>query len=342
MLSAAPNLITPRNPRGRIVVVGGINMDLFIEADRFPRPGETFEGNHFSTGGGGKGANQAVAAARISGRPGAVEMIGQVGDDIFGRELVQTMERYGVGCRYVRRAKGQASGVALIFSDATKQNHVLPVYGANATCGDRQLADASRALKSASVLLVQQEISIDLTRRCMAKAREEGVLVVLDPAPVRTLPEGFLELADILHPNQVEAQELTGIEVTGPEGAASAAKAVRRPGVKVAIVKLGEQGCFVDSDDFTGHVPGFKVPVVATVAAGDAFAGGLAVALAEGRPLREAVLMANAAGALCVSKPGAQDSMPSRAEVVELLNHGTPGKARERSRARRPGSPGPS
>ncbi|MBI4220087.1 MAG: ribokinase [Chloroflexi bacterium] len=312
--------VEPRNPGGRIVVVGGINMDLFIEAKRFPRAGETFEGDHFSTGGGGKGANQAVAAARISGRADSVQMIGQVGDDLFGRELLESMGRYGVDCGYVRTARDQASGIALIFSDATRQNHVLPVYGANATCGDQQVADARRALSGASVLLVQQEISVDVTGRCMEWARKEGVLVVLDPAPVRPVPQGFLQLADIAHPNQLEAQELTGAEVAGPESAARAAGAIRETGVKVAIVKLGEQGCFVASDEFTGHVPAFKVPVVATVAAGDAFAGGLAVALAEGRPLREAVRMANAAGALCVSNPGAQDSMPTRDEVDALLN----------------------
>lgn len=294
-------------------------MDLFMEAERFPKPGETFVGERFSTGGGGKGANQAVAAARASGRQHAVEMVGQVGDDLFGAELLKSLRAYGVGVGGVVTARGEASGVALIFSDATRQNCVLPVYGANATCGEAQVACAARMLDGARVLLVQQEISLEVTERCMRAAQERGVTVILDPAPVRELPEGYLERADIVHPNQVEAEALSGIEVTGPASAAKAAAAIRRRGVRVAIVKLGEQGCYVDSDDFTGHVPAFDVKVVATVAAGDAFAGGLAVGLVEGTELGDAVRFANACGALCVSKAGAQDSMPTREEVDQLL-----------------------
>lgn len=302
-----------------IVVVGGINMDLFMEAERFPKPGETYEGTHFSTGGGGKGANQAVAAARVSGRPGAVEMIGQVGDDFFGQELLNSMRAYGVGVDHVRIAPGEASGVALIFSDASRQNCVLPVYGANSSCGPAQAADARTALRGAKVLLVQQEISLDVTRKCMEAARAAGVTVVLDPAPVRKAPEGFLALADILHPNQIEAAEISGIPVTDIESAARAAAAIRKLGPRVVIVKLGPDGCYVDGSEFSGHVATHRVKVAATVAAGDAFAGGLAVGISEGMSLRDAIDLANASGALCVSKPGAQDSMPTRDEVDSLI-----------------------
>jgi ribokinase len=306
----------------QIVVAGGINMDLFIEAERFPRPGETFEGEHFSTGGGGKGANQAVAVARIAGRKSAVELVGRVGDDLFGAELLRNLRSYGVGVAGVQVAQGESSGVALIFSDATKQNRVLPVYGANATCGEAQVADATRLVKGARALLVQQEIPLDVTLRCMEAARTRGATVFLDPGPARDLPDGFLRAADIVHPNQVEAEALSGVEVTTVESAARAAAAIRVQGVPVVIVKLGPDGCFVDSEEFTGHVPTFEVEVVATVAAGDAFAGGLAVGLSEGLSLRDAVVMANAAGALCVSKPGAQDSMPSRDEVDAMVRTG--------------------
>jgi ribokinase len=305
-----------------VVVVGGINMDLFIEAERFPRPGETFEGDRFSTGGGGKGANQAVAVARIAGKPGAVEMVGQVGDDLFGEQLLKSLRGYGVGVQGVAVAPGQASGVALIFSDASRQNRVLPVYGANSTCGDVQVAAVTRLLDGARALLVQQEISIDVTFRCMRAARERGAIVVVDPAPVRETPEEYLETADIVHPNQIEAEALSGVEVTGVASAARAAAAIRKRGVRVAIVKLGPLGCYVASEEFTGHVPGFEVEVVATVAAGDAFAGGLAVGLVEGMDLHRAAVLANAAGALCVSKAGAQDSMPTRDEVEALVRHG--------------------
>jgi ribokinase len=306
----------------RIVVVGGINMDLFLEAERFPRPGETFEGERFSTGGGGKGANQAVAVARVAGRANAVELVGRVGDDLFGAELLRNLRSYGVGVAGVEVVRGESSGVALIFSDATRQNRVLPVYGANATCGDGQVAAATALLEGASALLVQQEIPLDVTLRCMRAARARGVTVILDPGPARELPGGFLPTADIVHPNQVEAEALSGIEVKTVDSAARAAAEIRKQGVGVVIVKLGPDGCFVDSEELRGHVPTFDVEVVATVAAGDAFAGGLAVGLSEGLGLPEAVVMANAAGALCVSRPGAQDSMPSRDEVDAMVRSG--------------------
>ena len=303
---------------GRIVVLGAINMDLFVEAARFPRAGETFEGDRFYTGGGGKGANQAIAAARLAGA-GVVEMVGQVGGDPFGRELLENFERAGVGRRFVKVDESRSSGIALIFIDRSKENYVLPVYGANGTCGDEQIADARGALNGASVLLVQQETPLDVSHAAMEAARDQGVTVLLDPAPVRELPDGFVEAADIVAPNQIEAQAITGISVTDAATAAEAASALRARGVPIAIVKLGEDGCYVDSDGCTGHFPAFAVTPVATVAAGDAFCGALAAGLAEGMLLQDAVRFANAAGALCVTKPGAQDSMPSREEVEELL-----------------------
>lgn len=303
---------------GRIVVVGGINMDLFIEAERFPRPGETFEGERFYTGGGGKGANQAIAAAQLT-RPGVVQMVGQVGGDAFGEELLENFDRFRVGHAYVAVDANQSSGIALIFIDGSKENYVLPVYGANATCGERQVEDARKALGDARVLLVQQEISTEVTIRSMEIARELGVTVILDPAPVRDGLDDFVGLADILVPNQLEAEAITGIPVTDVASAGKAAKAIRRSGTKGTIVKLGVDGCHVDTDEVSGHFPAFDVTPVATVAAGDAFAGGLAVGLAEGRDFQESVKLALAAGSLSVAKPGAQDSMPTREEVERLL-----------------------
>ncbi len=307
---------------GRIVVVGGINLDLFIEASRFPRAGETFEGDRFYTGGGGKGANQAIAAARLAG-PDSLEMVGKVGNDAFGQELLANFDRYGVGRGRVRVDPDRSSGIALIFMDESRENYVLPVYGANSGCDDRQVADAREALEDAAVLLVQQEIPLRVTAAAMEAARAAGVTVILDPAPVRELPEGFpkglVEAADIVAPNQIEAEAVTGVRVSDVESAAEAASALRARGVRVAIVKLGSDGCYVDSAAMTGHVPAFEVEPVATVAAGDAFAGGLAVGIAEGMVLRDAVQLATAVGALCVTKPGAQDSMPTREEVDRLL-----------------------
>lgn len=311
---------TPAGTHRDIVVVGSLNMDLFIEADRFPRPGETFEGHSFSTGGGGKGANQAVAAARLFTGPGRVVMIGQVGGDFFGRELLAALEREGIACEYVRVDRSRASGVALIFSDAGRQNYVLPVYGANAACGSQQVADAGAALPAAGVLLVQQEISVQVTHSCMEAAREAGVTVVLDPAPAHaTLPDGFVQLADVVTPNQTEAEALTGVDVTDVGSARRAARELRRQGTPVAIVKLGEDGAYVEADGLSSHFPPFDVTPVATVAAGDAFNAGLAVGLTEGMALEDAVWLAMASGAVCVSNAGAQESMGSRADIGALM-----------------------
>ena len=301
-----------------IVVVGGINLDLFIEAYRFPRAGETFEGDRFYTGGGGKGANQAIAASNLTA-PGNVMMVGRVGGDIFGKQLINNFDKYGVLRDRVRVEADQSSGIALIFMDETKENYVLPVYGANAGCDGQQVVDANDQLEHAAVLLVQQEIPLDVTFAAMNAARVSGVTVVLDPAPVRKLPEGFVEAADIVVPNQIEAEAVTGVPVHDVESASEAASALRARGLQAAIIKLGENGCYVDSTEVVGHFPGFNVEPVSTVAAGDAFAGGLAVGISEGMGMRDAVELGNAAGALCVTKLGAQDSMPTRTEVQNLL-----------------------
>jgi ribokinase len=204
--------------------------------------------------------------------------------------------------------------------DESRENYVLPVYGANAGCDEGQVADAREALEGASVLLVQQEIPLWVTAAAMEAARAAGATVILDPAPARELPDGFVEAADVVAPNRIEAEALTGVRVSDVESAAEAASALRARGVRVAIVKLGGAGCYVDSAEMTGHVPAFEVEPVATVAAGDAFAGGLAVGIAEGMELRDAVQLATAAGALCVTKPGAQDSMPTREEADRLVD----------------------
>lgn len=305
----------------RTVVFGGINMDLFIEAERFPKPGETFEGQRFYIGGGGKGANQAIAAARLAG-PGRVDMVGRVGDDVFGNDLLQSFDQNAVGRRHVQVAAGESSGIALIFIDGRKENYVLPVYGANATCGQQQLDSLETVLRTGDLLLVQQEIPRGVTADAMRLARDRGATVVLDPAPVRDLPDDFVALADIVVPNQLEVEALTGVTVVDQRDAAKAAARLRQLGPQCAIVKLGAGGCFVNSEGVCGHFAGFEVTPVATVAAGDAFAGGLAVALAEGREMADAVCFANAAGALSVTKHGAQESMPFRAEVDQLLKGG--------------------
>ena len=304
---------------GKIAIVGGLNMDLFIQGERLPHPGETFEGNSCSTGGGGNGATQAVGVARLA-RRGTAVMIGQVGDDPFGRELVSSMEAEGIDCEFTRVDASQSSGVALIFIDDTAENYVLPVYGANSTCGPKQVEDFTGIVRQVSVLLAQQEISMDVTLECMRAAREAGVTVVLDPSPVRdTQPEEFLSLAHVITPNQHEAESLTGVKVSDVKSAEKAALELRKQGTPVAVVKLGEDGAYVASVEFEGYFRPFKITPVATVAAGDAFNAGLAVGLTEGKGIQESVWLAMASGAVAVSNEGAQESMGKRANIEKLL-----------------------
>ena len=308
---------------GAIVVLGGLNYDFVLQADRLPRPGETMEGRRFYTSGGGKGANQAVAAARLVDPSTPVRLIGRVGDDAEGRALRALLKGDGVDCAGVATDPAERSGVAMIVLDAEGENTVLAVYGANARCGEAELAALERALPGAGVLLVQQEIPLSVTATAMHMARAQGVRVVLDPAPVRpALPDDFHVLADILTPNRGEAEALIG----GPGGgrassAPEVAVALRDRGIANVIVTLAADGAVLASADGgpVTTVPGHPVRPVASVGAGDAFNGALAVALSEGRPIGAAAAFANAAAALAVTRPGVQEAMPRRADVERLM-----------------------
>lgn len=312
-------MTAPRLSRPRVVVLGGLNMDLIIETPRLAGPGETAEGTRFWTTPGGKGGNQAVAAARVAAGAASVEMVARVGDDPFGTEMVGYLKAASVGTRFVRRDPGAASGIAAIFIDGRGENYVNAVYGANARCDARQVADCSAALAGARLLLLQQEVPLVVNLAAMEQARAAGVMVILDPAPARPLPEGYLARADIATPNQTEAEAMTGVHVDGPATAGEAGRALRRLGVPTAIVTLGEAGAWVESEGLSAHFPAFRVPIVATVGAGDAFNGGLAAGLATGASLEVAVRLALATGSLAVTRAGAQAAMPTRAEVDALL-----------------------
>ena len=308
-----------RRDRNKIVVFGALNMDLIVETPRPAGPGETAEGTRFYTAPGGKGGNQAVAASRLADGVDRVLMVGRIGNDVFGGELRSYLEKQRVNTKYVQTDMGQSSGVAVIFVEPDGENYVNPVYGANARCDDWQYGDAKEAMKRAAVLLVQQEIPLAPTLDAMQAAREMGVTVVLDPAPARDLPDGFLDNVDILTPNQLEAEALAGHPVSNTADAAMAARRIRAMGVPTVIVTLGEQGAYVDSDEYSGQVPAFETPVVASVAAGDAFNGALGYALCEGMPLRDAVTFGSAAAAVSVSRHGSQESMATREEVDAML-----------------------
>ena len=307
------------NERSRplILSLGGINMDLVTFSNRLPADGETVVGDRFVTYPGGKGANQAVAAARMGARSA---MVGRVGDDMFGPQLTDLLQSAGVDTGAVGVSEGTNSGIAVISVGENGQNRIVQVLGANDTCADAEHDAAAALLPQASALLLQLEVSVDLSIRVAEMAYSQGVHVVLDPGPVRPVPEKFYRHVSVITPNETEAEALVGYAITNEQTAAKAASELLGRGVGAAVIKLGAQGAYW-SDGHAGElVPPFVVPAVDTVAAGDAFNGALAVALSEGHSLDSAVRWGCAAGALSVTRVGAQDSMPERDAVLALLD----------------------
>lgn len=299
-----------------IVVLGGINMDLVTFSARMPQAGETVVGDRFVTYAGGKGANQAVAAARMGA--GAV-MVGRVGDDMFGPQLTQGLADAGVDVTHVGITRGENSGIAVISVDGSAQNRIIQVLGANSTCGDEEEAAVEASLAGAEVLMLQLEVSVELSLRAAREAASQGKLVVLDPGPVRPFPQEMYAYCSVITPNETEAEALVGFAVTGPQDAERAADALLGRGAGIAVIKLGAQGAYYASRNTRGYVPPFTVEATDSVAAGDAFNAALAVCLANGNLLEQAVTVAAAAGALAVTTTGAQDSMPSLTAVEELI-----------------------
>ena len=311
------------NPKTTLLL-GAINMDLLVETERLARAGETFVCDRLYTSGGGKAGNQSVAAARFAGAAGgAVKMFGRVGDDSFGNELRGFMSDQGVDMSTVTTDAEIETGVAIIFIDPTGENFVHAIYGGNGKCGDVEADATIDAMSDAGVLLVQQEIPLECSIRAMVAARKHGVPVVLDPAPaisIDIVPDGFYASADIFTPNAIEAEALSGVAINDIDAAERAAERIRElHGCECVIVTMAGEGVFVSSDNLHRRMPPFEVDAVATVAAGDAFAGVLGRALCEGHNLEGAIRLAMAAGALCVSRPGTQSAMPYRNEVLALV-----------------------
>ena len=298
-----------------IVALGGMNMALIGTATRLPLPGETLKGERFYTAPGGKGATQAVAAARLGAN---VRMVGRVGRDLFGPTLLNALRNDGIDVSGVAEDPDHPSGVGMIILDAERQNRVLAIYGANLQCNEDQLAAVEAALDKADVLLLQMEVPFHVSMAAARAARARGVTTMLDPAPASDIPPDAFRDLDIVTPNQTEAEYHTGIRVDDIPSAKAAAEALLERGVATAIVKMAEQGVYWASQEGSGHVPAYDVDVVDTISAGDAFSGGLAVAVAEGRSMQGAIRYASAAGALAVTRRGVQTAMPSRAEVDAL------------------------
>ncbi len=299
-----------------LVVLGGINMDLVTVASQFPEAGETVIGSRFLTYGGGKGANQAVAAARMGAR---VAMVGRVGDDTFGPQLVHALAARGVDVSGIAVEPGLSSGIAVVNIDETAQNRIIQVHGANAVCGEAEAQRVEGLLEGASTLLLQLEVPVELSLRVAQSTAALGRTVVLDPAPARALPEEFYRCCSVITPNETEAQALVGFPVYDPASAARAAGQLLDRGVGAAVIKLGNQGVYYATPAGGEHIPPFPVTAVDSVAAGDAFNGAMAVALSHGATLSRAVTIGAAAGALAVTKFGAQDAMPHKDEVEALV-----------------------
>ena len=302
-----------------IAVLGGVNMDLVTYSSRFPGPGETIAGRRFLTYPGGKGANQAVAVARLGAR---AVMIGRVGDDLFGPQLIDALQTAGVDTSRITIAPNQTSGIAVINIDSAAQNRIIQILGANETCAQPEAEAVADAMQQASALLLQLEVPPELSARVARAASAIGKTVILDPGPVRPFPPEMYRACSIITPNETEAEALVGFPVATPTDALKAARILLGSGVKTAIVKLGAQGAVYADSSGAGHQPPFPVTAIDTVAAGDAFNAALAVSLAEGAPLAVAVRFACAAGDLAVTAAGALDSMPSRAAVDGLLSRG--------------------
>ncbi|NDJ16729.1 ribokinase [Myxacorys almedinensis] len=299
------------------IVFGSINMDLVTRTPRLPVAGETLTGHSFEMISGGKGANQAVAVARLGV---ATELVGRVGNDPFGQDLLAGLIANGVGCDRVLTDASIHSGVAAIAVDDASENNIIVVPSANGRVGQADLARLQQVLPHAKVLLLQLEIPLEAVVAAAQAAKQAGVTVILDPAPAQTISMELYSLVDILTPNQVEASQLAGFAVEDQESAMRAATLIHQRGVATVIIKLGKLGAFCLTETETFLIPSFPVKAIDTVAAGDAFNGGLAAGLATGLSLQQAMIQASAIAALSVTKARAQPSLPTREELTTFLS----------------------
>ena len=302
-----------------IVVLGSLNMDLVVRAQHIPRPGETVRGEQFSTIPGGKGANQAAAAARLGA---SVEMIGRVGADSFGPILLDNMRAQGVGVSHVLADPDAPSGIAMIILDAGGENSIVVAPGANGRVSIGDVEASRELLSQARYLIMQFEIPLDVVRGAMKLANQLGVQIILNPAPAYPAEPELLLGAHYLVANESEAQTMTGIGVTDLAAARRAGRALLEMGLPHVILTLGADGALLLTKEEIVHVPARKVKVVDTTAAGDAFIGGLAVAMLKSFTLVEAVRYATCAGTLATTVLGAQTSLPSAARVQAFYEGG--------------------
>jgi ribokinase len=302
-----------------ILVFGSINFDLTTYVPHLPALGETMRGHSFITVPGGKGANQAVAAARL-GAP--TKFFGRIGNDAFGREVMPIIQKEGIDMSGIQMDEKHGTGLAVISVDDKADNSIVIVSGANMALNENDADRCIHEFDKAKLVMLQLEVPLEASLKVARAAHEKGVWVIWDPAPALELPAEAYQLSNYMTPNEVEAGMLVGFQPRTPEEAQKAAGILRKRGVGVAIIKLGALGAYYESSDESGFMPSFIVNSIDTVAAGDSFNGGLTVGLLEGKPLKEAVRWGSAAGAIATTKPGAMPSMPYRHELEELLAKG--------------------
>ncbi len=299
-----------------IVVLGSINMDLVIQCDQLPLPGETVIAHSSAEVPGGKGANQAVAASRAGGE---VKLIGRVGDDGFAARLIDSLVHEGVNTLAVETSKESPSGVAIVAVQRNGENAIMVVQGANADVSELDVQSHAALIQEADVLLMQLEIPIATVLAALQVAKRSKTLVILDPAPMPLRWDDALYTADIICPNQHEAASLVGFAIDDVEAATRAAIELQSRGAAIVIIKMGELGAVVCNDSTTTWIEPVTITAVDTTAAGDAFAGSLGVRLAAGDSLIDAVQFASVAGAICATRRGAQTGMPTGDEITQLL-----------------------
>ena len=300
----------------KVVVVGSLNMDLAIKAEKQPQAGETVLGEEFGMFTGGKGFNQALAAARLGAE---VAMVGRLGADLFGDELMSMLTDDKVDGRFVVRDAEAGTGIASIFIGPEGENRIVVVPRANMRLTVADVERASSCIAAADILLLQLEVPIEASQNAAEIARANDTLVILDPAPVQELPDSFLRLADILTPNELETESLSGVNVSDQKGVEQAAQIIFDKGVPTVVLTLGDRGALLLTADLKKIVPAYRVNVVDTTAAGDAFCGALATALAQGKTIEDALTFANAAGALAVTVLGAGPAIPTSEAITEFL-----------------------
>ncbi len=300
----------------KIVVIGSINTDMVIRTPHIPIPGQTLLGQSFIINGGGKGANQAISAARMGCE---VVLIAKIGNDSFGQQALEALRKENINVRYISKDPDEPTGVALITVDDDGENTIVVALGANAKLSIRDIIAAEHEIEKADAVLFQLEVPLETIYEGMKLAKKHNKTIILNPAPTQILDDKLLSMVDIITLNQIESLFLTDLIVEDKSNAIEASEILHKKGVETVIVMMGEQGSYISSINFKGMIPAKLVQPVDTTSEGDIFTGALVSYLLEGKPLEEAVKFANVAAALSISKHGAQSSIPYRWEVEEHL-----------------------